>query len=169
MRPLSDGARGDDDEMGLKGTALALSRCALFKEFSETGLAILAGIAAERVVPDGTPLFVEGMVSDAFFVVKGGAMRITVKRDGEEQLMGVLGVGEALGQVSLLRSAGARMVSAIAEGDSEVVEVRSRDFGRLQTQKPQACLKLMMAVAGQFGRLIEDNREAFKSAFVPKK
>jgi len=149
-----------------KVTALALARCALFKEFSETGLAILAGIAAERAVPTGTPLFVEGMGSDAFFVVKSGAFRITVKGNGGEKAIGLLGVGEALGQVCLLRSTGARMASAIAEGNAEVVEIRSRDFGRLQAQKPQACLKLMMAVAAQFGELLEDNRDVFKSAFV---
>jgi CRP/FNR family cyclic AMP-dependent transcriptional regulator len=155
--------------MGLKDTALALSRCALFKEFSETGMAILAGIAAERTVAGGTPLFVEGMASDAFFVVKSGVMRVTVKREGEDTAVGLLGVGEALGQVSLLRSAGARMASAIAEEDAEVVEIRSRDFGRLQTQKPQACLKLMMAVAGQLGRLLEDNRDALKASLVNRK
>jgi len=152
--------------MGLKGSALSLSRCELFREFSETGLAILSGIAAERFVPDGTPLFVEGMASDAFFVLSSGAMRVTVKRDGGQQILGLLGVGDALGQVSLLRSTGVRMVSAVAEGDSEVVEIRSRDFGRLQAQKPQACLKLMMAVASQFGRLLEDNQEVFKKAFI---
>jgi CRP/FNR family transcriptional regulator, cyclic AMP receptor protein len=156
--------------MGLKGTALALSRCELFKEFSETGLAILGGIAAERFVPDGTPLFVEGMASDAFFVISSGSMRVTVKRNDTQQVIGILGVGEALGQVSLLRSTGVRMVSAVAEGDAQVVEVRSRDFGRLQAQKPQACLKLMMAVASQFGRLMEENQETFKKAFVsPRK
>jgi CRP-like cAMP-binding protein len=156
--------------MSLKGSALALSRCELFKEFSETGLQILGGIAADRFVPDATPLFVEGMASDAFFVVSSGAMRITINRDGSPHLVGLLGVGDALGQVSLLRPTGVRMVSAVADGDSEVVEIRSRDFGRLQSQKPQACLKLMMAVAGQFGRLLEDNQEILKRAFFnPRK
>jgi CRP-like cAMP-binding protein len=156
--------------MSLKGSALALSRCELLKEFSETGLAILSGVAVERVVSAGTPLFVEGMASDAFFVLSRGAMRITVNRDGGQQVLGVLGVGDALGQVSLLRSGGVRMVSAIADGDSEVVEIRSRDFGRLQAQKPQACLKLMMAVAGQFGRMLEENQDVFKRAVLnPRK
>ncbi len=155
--------------MGLKNTALALSRCALFKDFSETGLAILSGIAAERAVAAGTPLFVEGMASDAFFIVKSGVLRVTVKRDGEENTVGLLGVGEALGQVSLLRSAGARMASAIAQEDAEVVEIRSRDFGRLQTQKPQACLKLMMAVATQLGRLLEDNRDVLKASLLSRR
>ena len=156
--------------MSLKGSALALSRCELFKDFSETGLAILGGIAAERFVPEGSPLFVEGMASDAFFVVSSGAMRLTAKREGGQQILGYLGIGDALGQVSLLRSTGVRMVSAVAEGDSEVVEIRSRDFGRLQAQKPQACLKLMMAVAGQLGRLLEDNQDFLKKAFVsPRK
>ena len=159
--------------MPLQGAALALSKCALFKDFSETGIAIVASIAAERVMPAGTPLFVEGMAADAFFVVKSGSVRVTIKRDGGQagdkrdvgdQTIGYLGVGEALGQLSLLGTAGARLVSAVTEGNTEVIEVRQRDFVKLQAQKPQACLKLMMAVASQLGQYLGDNRDALRAA-----
>jgi len=76
----------------------------------------------------------------------------------------VLGEGEALGQLSLLGATGSRLVTAIAEGPTELIEIRQRDFLRLQTQKPQACLKLMMAVASQIGQLLGDNREVLKTA-----
>ena len=72
--------------MALAGTALTLSQCELFKEFSETGLAIIATISEERAVPTGVPLFVEGMASDALFVVKAGRVRILIKEaDGTDR------------------------------------------------------------------------------------
>lgn len=146
------------------GVAHALTKCALFKDFSETGIAILASIAAPRALPPGAPLFVEGMAADAFFVVKSGAVRITVKKDGAESPLGFLGVGEALGQLALVGTSGARLASAIAEGPTEVVEIRQSDFVKLQAQKPQACLKLMLAIATQLGEFLSENREVIRAA-----
>ena len=156
--------------MALQGTALALSRCELFKDFSETGLAILATIAAERPVPAGVPIFVEGMASDALFVVKSGKVRILVRdAEGNDQPIGVAGEGDPLGQLALLLPSGARMVSAVATEGTQLLEIRSRDFQRLQGQKPQACLKLMMAIAAQLGRSLGDNRELFRAALSKAK
>jgi CRP/FNR family transcriptional regulator, cyclic AMP receptor protein len=151
--------------MTTTGASVALARCDLFKDFSETGLAILASIAVERMVPVGTPLFAEGMSSDAFFVVKSGSFKIQLRKGdaGDEQAIGTLKTGEALGQLALLQNQGLRMVSAIALEPSEVVEIRARDFHRLQAQKPQACLKLMMAVATQLGRSLHENRELLRA------
>jgi len=158
--------------MSASGPSAVLARCELFKDFSETGLAILASIAVERSVPTGTPLFAEGMASDAFFVVKSGSFKVQLRKgDSAEELnVGTLRVGEALGQLALLQNHGVRMVSALALEASEVVEIRARDFHRLQAQKPQACLKLMMAVATQLGRSLDENRELLRSvAFAGRK
>ncbi|MHB1843202.1 MAG: cyclic nucleotide-binding domain-containing protein [Deltaproteobacteria bacterium] len=154
--------------MTQQGAALALSGCELFKGFSETGLAILATIAAERAVRTGTPLFVEGMASDAMYVVKRGSVHLTLKRaNGQEAPLGTLGAGEALGQMALLQASGTRLVSAVASADTLVLELRARDFQRLQAQKPQACLKLMLAIAAQVGQAISASRELLLDALLP--
>lgn len=155
--------------MALAGTALTLSQCELFKEFSETGLAIIATISEERAVPAGVPLFVEGMASDALFVVKAGRVRILIKEaDGTDREISGLGPGEALGQLALLQTTGTRLVTAVAAENAEVVEIRSRDFQKLQAQKPQACIKLMMAISAQLGRLLSQNREMLRTAAKAK-
>ncbi|HUB09296.1 MAG TPA: cyclic nucleotide-binding domain-containing protein [Myxococcales bacterium] len=157
---MADWSRG----MALQGPALTLAGCELFKDFSETGLSILATISAERAVPLGVPLFVEGMASDALFVLKSGRIRVLLKdADGTDREVGMLGPGEALGQLSLLQTNGTRLATAVAADASEIVEIRSRDFLRLQAQKPQACIKLMMAIAGQVGRLLGQNRDLLRS------
>jgi CRP/FNR family cyclic AMP-dependent transcriptional regulator len=150
--------------MALQGAALTLQKCALFKDFSETGLAILASIAASRTLPAGSPLFVEGMAADAFFIIKAGAVKITVKNETGDALVGLLGVGEALGQLALLGSSSSRLSTATAEGTAEVIEIRQSDFVKLQAQKPQACLKLMMAIATQIGDYLNENRDILRAA-----
>jgi CRP-like cAMP-binding protein len=150
--------------MPLQGAAAVLKKCALFKDFSDTGLQIIASVAAPKTLPPGTPLFVEGMAADAFFIVKSGAIQISVKGQSGERLVGLLGVGEALGQLALIGSAGVRLATATAEGATEVLEIRQSDFAKLQAQKPQACLKLMMAVATQIGDYLNANRDLLRAA-----
>jgi CRP/FNR family cyclic AMP-dependent transcriptional regulator len=140
---------------------VALQRCALFRDFSETGLKIFASIAAEKKYPTGTPLFVENMVGDSLFVVKSGTVRITQKTPNGERDLWILGPGDALGAASLLGKS-VRFVSAIAATDCEVVEITQRDFLRLQPQKPQACLKLAIAIGADLAARVAESRELLR-------
>jgi CRP-like cAMP-binding protein len=136
----------------------ALQRSALFRDFTDTGLRIFAGIAQDRVVPAGTPLFVENMVGESLFIVKSGTVRITQRVDGGERELGVLGAGEHLGEMALLGRS-VRLVTAVAATACEVVEIRQSDFARLQPQKPQACLKLALAISSALASKVADTRE----------
>jgi len=145
-----------------------LARCPLFADFSPTGLEIFAAIASERVVPQGTSIFVENMVGDALYVVIEGYVRICL-RDGEGKArpLGQIVEGAHFGELSLLTPGATRMVSAIAETEVRVLEIRRKDFARLQAQKPQACLKLVLAIAACFGRNLAENREVLRAALLP--
>ncbi len=139
-------------------TAEVLQRSSLFREFSETGLAIFASIASERSVPAGAPIFAENMVGESLFIVKSGSVRITV-RDGQgERTLAVLGPGEHVGELALLART-VRLASAVAETACELVEIAQRDYDRLQPQKPQACLKLALAIAADLARKSAESRE----------
>ncbi len=135
----------------------ALQGSTLFKEFTETGLKIFATVAQEKTVPAGSPLFVENMVGESLFIVKTGTVRIT-RRDGpEEKELGVVGPGEHLGELALLAKS-VRLVSAVAATPCEVVEIAQRDFFRLAPEKPQACLKLALAIAADLARQVGEGR-----------
>jgi CRP-like cAMP-binding protein len=149
-------------------TALeALQRSPLFKDFTETGLRIFASIAVEKVVQAGTPLFVEAMAGESLFIVKSGTVRITQKAEKAERELAVLGPGEHLGELALLARS-TRLVSAVAATDCEVVELTQRDFARLQPQKPQACLKLALAIAADLAARVGENRELVRE-LAPRK
>jgi CRP-like cAMP-binding protein len=143
----------------------ALQRSTLFKDFTETGLKIFGAIAQEKSVPAGSPLFVENMVGESLLIVKSGTVRITQRVGAEEKELTVLGEGEHLGALSVLARS-VRMVSAVAATPCEVVEITQHAYYQLQPQKPQACLKLALAIASDLASRMFDNREAMRGLAV---
>jgi CRP-like cAMP-binding protein len=138
-----------------------LQRCALFKDFTEVGLKIFAEIAVARSVPTGSPLFVENMVGESIFIVASGTVRVTQKSAAGERELAVLGPGEALGSLSVLAK-GVRLVSAVAVSPLEVLEIAHRDYFKKIPEKPQACLKLALAIAADLAGKAGDGREALR-------
>jgi CRP-like cAMP-binding protein len=139
----------------------ALAKAALFRDFTETGLKIFASIAIEKAIPAGSPLFVESMIAESLFIVKSGTVKITQKTADGERELGTLGPGDHLGQLALLGK-GVRLVSAVAATPCEVLELSQRDFAKLQPQKPQACLKLALAIAADLAQRVADSRDLFR-------
>jgi CRP-like cAMP-binding protein len=145
----------------------ALQKASLFREFTETGLKIFATIALEKAVPAGSPIFVENMVAESLFIVKSGTVRITQKTGEGERELGSAGPGDQLGELALLGK-GVRLVSAVAATPCEVLEITQRDFAKLQPQKPQACLKLALAIGQDLAQRVADGREAFRELAAKK-
>ncbi len=145
----------------------ALQACALFKEFTETGLRIFAVIAVEKSVEAGTPLFAEGMAGESLFIVRSGQVRVTQKDGKGERELAVMGPGEHLGALGLLART-TRLVSAVAATPCELIELAGRDFARLQPQKPQACLKLALAIAADLAGRAGENRDMLRE-LAPRK
>jgi len=139
----------------------ALRRASLFRDFTETGLRIFAGIAQEKAIPAGSPIFVENMVGESLFIVKSGKVRITQRAHDGDRELATIGAGEHLGELALLGKS-VRLVSAIAATPCEVVEITQRDFVKLQPQKPQACLKLALAIAADLAGKVADSRDVLR-------
>ena len=121
----------------------------------------------ERALPAGTPLFVEATAGESLFIVKRGTVRLTQKADQAERELAVVGPGEHLGALALLARS-TRLVSAVAATDCEVVELTQRDYARLQSQKPQACLKLALAIAADLAAKVAENRDLVRE-LAPRK
>lgn len=138
-----------------------LQRSPLFRGFTETGLRIFASVAREKALPVGSPLFVEDMVGESLFVVKSGVVRVVRRGPDGERELARLGAGEHLGAVALLAPS-VRLVSAVAASPCEVLELAHADFVRLQPEKPQACLKLAVAIATDLAARVAENREVLR-------
>ncbi len=127
-----------------------LKACPLFKGFSESGMNLVARVMRKRLIPAGSPIFVQSMVSDAAFILCKGKVSLSIKpAQGNERIISEINPIEAFGELSLIIG-GTRMMTATAGTDCEILEIPRRDFVKLQKQKPQACLKLMLNIIRQF-------------------
>jgi CRP-like cAMP-binding protein len=141
----------------------ALKASPLFAGFTDTGLTILAGITAPHNYPQGTPLFVENMMSDSLLVIVEGRVTLSAKNKvGTEVTLGEIGAGDYLGELSLI-TPGQRMCTATATTAVRALEIRQADFQKLLTTKPQACVKLLMGIVAKFGQKVADNKDALRS------
>lgn len=146
-----------------------LKQSALFKDFTQVGLEILARIAKPRIVLAGKPLFIEGQPAQSLVVVGEGRFQIVVKdADGKDTPVASLGPGEHLSEMAILSHArpNVHLCTAVAEVDSKVVEIASSDFLKMMELKPQACIKLLLAAAQQFGQKVSDCREPLRRALL---
>lgn len=143
--------------------AAALKACPLFKDFTDVGIQIFAAIGVSRAFPKGTALFQESRPGESLFIISDGKVRLTAKSSGGEDVaLGDVGGGEPLGELALIQK-GERMCTATAITDVTAVEIRHADFQKLASQKPQACMKLLMGIVTHFGQKVRDNRDAMKS------
>lgn len=145
-----------------------LKACPLFKAFTDTGLQILAGICDQRTFAKGVSLFTENDLAESMFVLSGGRVALRTRGPGQVDLaLGELGKGDYLGEMCLVRT-GHRLCTAMALEPVVATEIRYSDFQKLLVQKPQACIKLLMAVFEQLARKLADSREELKAA-LPRK
>jgi CRP-like cAMP-binding protein len=142
-------------------TLQALQVSPLFKEFTDTGLRIFAEIAHPKLIPAGSPIFVENMVGESLFIVKSGTVRLSQRTAEGERELAVLGPGEHLGELGVLAKS-VRLVSAVAATPCEVLEITHREFFKKATEKPAACLKLALAIAADLAERVGESRELLR-------
>src|SRR3954447_23170783 len=122
----------------------ALRASPLLREFSDVGVRILADACEERSVGKGALAFRAGEPSEALCFVGRGTLHI-VARDGGSPI-GELFPGATVGNLSLL-APGEHLVTGLATTDVELAVLRREAFEALRKEKPQATLKLLLAVA----------------------
>lgn len=140
----------------------ALKKSPLFGGFTDTGISILAGICSPKSVPAGALLFAENTVSESLWVIGEGRVTLSLRGAQGELPLGELGPGDWLGELSLI-SGGQRQCTATAQTQVNAFEIRQADFQKLMATKPQACIKLLMAICTLFGQKVVANKEALKS------
>lgn len=141
----------------------ALRRAPLFRGFTPVGLNILAQAMARRSVGSGTYVFRTGEPASALSIVARGTVQLLPREGGAP--LGELGPGEALGGFSLL-STGEHLVSAMAASDVELLELSLPAFRKLQQDKPQAGLKLALALGADLAERLQDAKVPLREFLV---
>lgn len=128
----------------------ALERC--FPGLPEEHLADVAREVEWVTLPSGALLFRQGEAGDAVYFLLQGALSVFAARDdGHEVRLGDVGPGESVGEMALL-SGDARMASARATADCELLKLSRAGFDGLVTAHPAAMSVFAKTMAARLAK-----------------
>lgn len=139
----------------------AMKENQLFKELSDKDIAVLSQITLEKTIPKNTPIYVERMLGESFYIIKSGAVQISknIRGMGDKEVF-ILKAGDFFGELALL-DGGARPVSARTVEDTELLIIDRDDFVKLMEKEPITCMKVLNAIVKLFTLRIRENLVLF--------
>lgn len=136
-------------------TADFLLTVPLFKSLGAAEVANFATLAREKSYPRGSVILFEDDPGDSLFVVREGRVKVVlVAEDGREVILGILGVGEHFGELSLIDDQ-PRSAHVVAMEDSALLVLRREDFRRRVEQNPAVAWALLMELSRRLRRADE--------------
>ncbi|HEY4716757.1 MAG TPA: cyclic nucleotide-binding domain-containing protein [bacterium] len=135
----------------------AMKENIFFKDLSDKEIAIISQITNEKTIPNHTPIYVERMLGESFYIIKSGSVQISkqLSGTGDKEVL-QLNAGDFFGELSLL-DGGSRPVSARAIENTELLVIDRDDFLKLIEKEPLLCAKILSAIIKLFSKRIRDN------------
>jgi len=136
-------------------TADFLSTVPLLSGLGNMELGRFAEDAREKTFAKGAVILVADDPGDSLFIVRAGRVKVVlVGEDGREVILGMLGVGEHFGELSLIDSR-PRSAHVIAVEDSTLIVLRREDFRRRIEESPTVAWALMQELSRRLRRADE--------------
>ncbi len=124
-------------------TADFLGTVQLFSGLDQEELQHFAELTREKFYPKGSVILFEDDPGDSLFVVRQGRVKVVlIGEDGREVILGVLGVGEHFGELSLIDDR-PRSAHVIAMDDAHLLVLRREDFRRRVESSPAVAWSLL--------------------------
>lgn len=129
-----------------------LATVALFNGLDRIELERFAEVTREKSYPKGSVILFEDDPGDSLFVVREGRVKVVlIGEDGREVILGVLGVGEYFGELSLIDDR-PRSAHVIAMEDSNLLVLRREDFRRRVESSPNVAWALLTELSRRLRR-----------------
>jgi CRP-like cAMP-binding protein len=136
-------------------TADFLLTVPLFKSLGAAEVANFAHLAREKSYPRGSVILFEDDQGDSLFIVRKGRVKVVlVAEDGREVILGILGIGEHFGELSLIDGQ-PRSAHVVAMEDSALLVLRREDFRRRVEQNPAVAWALLIELSRRLRRADE--------------
>jgi len=136
-------------------TADFLSTVPLLSGLGNAELGRFAEDAREKTFAKGAVILVADDPGDSLFIVRAGRVKVVlVGEDGREVILGMLGVGEHFGELSLIDSR-PRSAHVIAVEDATLIVLRREDFRRRIEESPTVAWALMQELSRRLRRADE--------------
>ena len=109
-------------------------------------------VTREKQYPRGSVILFEDDPGDSLFIVRAGRVKVVlVSEDGREVILGVMGVGEHFGELSLIDDQ-PRSAHVIAMEDSTLLVLRREDFRRRVESTPAVAWALLSELSRRLRR-----------------
>ncbi len=138
---------------------LTLRSAPLLRGFTDLGVRILSGAVQRRSVGRSTFVFRAGEPATALSFIARGTVHLVAREGGTA--LGELGPGESIAGFALL-AGGEHLITALAATDVELLDLTLPAFRRLSLEKPQASIKLLLALANDLGERLQDSRASLR-------
>ena len=132
-----------------------LQKVPLFGQLAPEDLERVAEVTRERTYPKNSVILFEDDPGDSLFIVREGRVKVVlVGEDGREVILGVLGIGEHFGELSLIDDQ-PRSAHVIAMEDSTLLVLRREDFQAILHQTPGIAVPLLRELSRRLRRVDE--------------
>jgi CRP/FNR family transcriptional regulator, cyclic AMP receptor protein len=129
-----------------------LATVPLFNGLDRSELEKFAEVTREKSYPKGSVILFEDDPGDSLFVVRDGRVKVVlIGEDGREVILGVLGVGEYFGELSLIDDR-PRSAHVIAMEDSNLLVLRRDDFRKRVESSPSVAWSLLTELSRRLRR-----------------
>ncbi len=132
-----------------------LATVPLFKSLDANERERFAELVREKSYPKGSVILFEDDPGDALFVVRSGRVKVVLlSEDGREVILGLLGIGEHFGELSLIDDQ-PRSAHVIAMEESSILVLRRDDFRRRVEASPTVAWALLQELSRRLRRADE--------------
>src|ERR1044071_1553186 len=124
----------------------------LFTKLEDVELQRFAELTREKSYPKGSVILFEDDPGDSLFIVRAGRVKVVlIGEDGREVILGVLGVGQHFGELSLIDEQ-PRSAHVIAMEDSSLIVLRREDFRKRVESSPSVAWSLLAELSRRLRR-----------------
>lgn len=121
----------------------------LFKGLGPAELAWIAQRAHRRVFPAGKDIITVEQPGEAVYIILFGTVKIHVEHaDGRDVILSILGVGDTLGEMSLIDNVG-RSASVVTLEDTLVLWMDKASFNQMLQDFPPVALNLVRILSAR--------------------
>src|ERR1700709_1893902 len=139
----------------ITNTADFLASVPLFHGLDRDELARFGDLVREKSYPKGSVILFQDDPGDSLFIVRSGRVKVVlIGEDGREVILGILGVSNHFGELSLIDSR-PRSAHVIAMEDATLLVLHRDDFRRRVLESPAVAWALLQELSRRLRRADE--------------
>ncbi len=143
-----------------------LEKIVLFRGCTKEELELALGLFKERQVKPNTIIFTEQMAAEAVYIVKNGAVRISLlSGEGADVQLLFLGPGDFFGELALLQEE-SRVVNARTVTQTDLLYLTRKDFHALMDLEPRIGNKVLLAIGKLLAMRVNAYRDKLKDLLL---